>query len=277
MSHFREDLAKIGEETAAILNSGSYKAKDKEVDISLLIEEAVKNSIMYRPQDFPLPDNPNRDIHRPMNLRTTNETTLGAARRLVEDYGQKVLALNFASARTPGGGWLSGAPAQEESLARASALVPTIAQHKEMYGFNNKLGSALYSDYMIYSPDVPVFRNDMHTLLAEPYLVSFVTSPAPNLGALLKNAPQDAKKVDEVMKERIAKILQIARYHGYSNLVLGAFGCGVFKNNPYAVANHFRAILRSHPFMGAFDEVVFAVYDRTPDQHTYKVFKSIIG
>src|SRR5207253_843688 len=100
------------------------------------------------------------------------ETTLASARRLVA-AGQRPAALNFASAKHPGGGFLNGALAQEESLARSSALYACLVGNP-MYTFHQAQSDALYTDYAIYSPDVPVFRGDDGALLPEPYLCSFI-------------------------------------------------------------------------------------------------------
>ena len=116
----------------------------------------------------------------------TGETTLAAAERLAEF---RPLCLNFASAKNPGGGLLSGSQTQEESLARSSGLYATLLPMTELYAYNRHLGTSLYSDYMIYSPDVPVFRSDSGLLLEVPYLASFITAPAVNAGAVEKNEP----------------------------------------------------------------------------------------
>src|SRR5205814_6075588 len=119
---------------------------------------------------------------RETRFEVTNETTLDAARRLAAE-GHRVVALNFASARHPGGGFLKGAIAQEESLCRSSGLYESLRDH-EMYRYHAPMPGGMYTNYAIYSPDVPVFKNDDGELLAEPYLCSFITSPAVNAGAI---------------------------------------------------------------------------------------------
>src|SRR4029077_4484905 len=102
-------------------------------------------------------------------IRATNGTTLAAARQLHEQYGpERIALLNFASARNPGGGFLSGSQAQEESLARASGLYASLSRMTDYYGANRRSKSALYTDHMVYSPLVPVFRDDDDRLLDEP-------------------------------------------------------------------------------------------------------------
>lgn len=110
-----------------------------------------------------------------------------------------MLALNFASARHPGGGFLGGSQAQEESLARASGLSPCLNQFQEMYDTNQRFSSCLYTDHMIYAPDVPVFRDDDDRLLEEPFLVSILTAPAVNAGAVRRNEPHHVQHIEPVM------------------------------------------------------------------------------
>jgi uncharacterized protein (TIGR02452 family) len=119
---------------------------------------------------------------------------------------------------------------------------------------------------MIYSPSVPVFRDDNDELLPAPYVLSVVTAPAVNAGALRRNEPHNTSKISETMLGRIAKVLSLAVVHGHRTLVLGAWGCGVFQNNPASVADWFRRCLcEDDTFQNAFDTVVFAVLDRTKD------------
>jgi uncharacterized protein (TIGR02452 family) len=101
-----------------------------------------------------------------------NETTLTGAERLAKSQQfQKIGVLNFASAKNPGGGFLKGAQAQEESLARSSGLYASLLKGREYYDFHRSHSSLLYSDRIIYSPSCPIFRTDDGTLLEQPYLV----------------------------------------------------------------------------------------------------------
>merc|ERR1712173_391926 len=89
--------------------------------------------------------------------------------------------LNFASARRPGGGFRNGAGAQEESLARSSAIYPCLAIHFDTFFVpNRRAKSGLHTHDLIHSIGVPVFRDPNGALLADPYLVDFVSAAAPN-------------------------------------------------------------------------------------------------
>jgi len=186
-------------------------------------------------------------------------TTLEAASALVQQGVTDVLALNFASAKNPGGGFLNGAQAQEESLARSSGLYPSLVRHMEMYNTNRRYTSCLYTDQMIYSPKVPVFKNDDGTLLDAPYQLSFITAPAVNAGVIQQNEPDSLSQIEPVMLSRIDKLLSVAVLHGHKTLLLGAWGCGVFKNDPKDVAAYFAKHLLHGRFANYFDRVVFAV------------------
>ncbi|HTE20220.1 MAG TPA: TIGR02452 family protein, partial [Armatimonadota bacterium] len=193
-----------------------------------------------------------------------NETTLAAAHRLVARLGpERVAALNFASARNPGGGFLNGSQAQEESLARASALHACLERQPAFYEANRRGRSLLYTDHMIVAPRVVVFRDDHDRLLEEPWEVTLVTAPAPNAGAIAKNEPASSRQIEPAFRRRIEGVLSATVAFNQSALVLGAWGCGVFGNEPATVARLFGDfLLGDGPFARAFAHVTFAVLDR---------------
>jgi uncharacterized protein (TIGR02452 family) len=183
----------------------------------------------------------------------------------------RVLALNFASAKNPGGGFLGGARAQEEDLARASALYHCQVTQPAYYDANRGTASMLYTDHLIYSPDVPFFRDERLDLLEAPFLVSILTSPAPNAGEALRRDPGAGPDIRATLGERAGHVLAAAAEHGHRTLVLGAWGCGVFRNDPAHVAAVFHRWLTG-TFRGAFDRVVFAVWERSPAQGNRQAF-----
>jgi uncharacterized protein (TIGR02452 family) len=138
-----------------------------------------------------------------------------------------------------------------------------------MYAFHTHQANALRTDAMIYSPDVPVFRGDDHHLLEEPFKVTFLSAAACDARDV---APLDQAKIAGAMSARIVKVLAIAQANGHDALVLGAWGCGNFANDPALIADLFRQALQG-PFKGAFRRVTFAIVDTTPDQRSLNQFR----
>ncbi len=191
-------------------------------------------------------------------IDVTGETTIEAIVRLAGAPGGHLACLNFASAKNPGGGFLGGAQAQEESLARSSALYPCLLAQPEHYARNRANPSVIYHDLASFSPHVPFFRDDDGGWLDRPVLASVITCAAPNASGLRQQRRFDADAVTRALRRRAAFVLAIAAHHGVRRLVGGAWGAGVFGNVPGAVASAFREPLRGD-FAGAFAEVVFAV------------------
>lgn len=259
----RLNRRQIAEETVAILEAGHYEVGGRRVQVGERVAAAVEGARLYLPDGFAEPEGPAR---RETVVELTRETTLEAARRL----GQGVAALNFASAKNPGGGFLRGAHAQEEALARASGLYPTLRRFQEdYYDFHRAARDLRYSDRMIYSPGVPVFRDETGALLDEPYSVSFITSPAPNRGAL-----PPGSDVSDALRRRAWKVLALAAAEGHERLVLGAWGCGVFRNDPAEVATAWSELLAG-PFAGRFAHVAMAVWDPDGTTPQYRAFARV--
>jgi len=269
-------LREVAAETLAIIERGGYTAPSgAAVDLRDSIDASVRGTVLYTPEDLAgLP--PRSSGGSLSRMEVTAETTAAAARRLVVE-GNRVVALNFASAKRPGGGWLGGARAQEEDLARCSALYPCLLVQPRYYDANRASASLLYTDHLIYAPDVPFFRDDGLQLLEAPCLVSVITAPAPNAGEVLSRDPHAGPQVQAALAARAGKVLSVAAQQGHRTLVLGAWGCGVFRNDPRQVAAVFAGWLDGAEFAGAFDRVVFAVYDRTCDRATLRAFESQFG
>ncbi|NKE57282.1 TIGR02452 family protein [Lentzea sp. PSKA42] len=252
-------LRAIAHDTVEISERGSYSTAAGEVTIA--VAPAVSGTRLHLPEEvLSLPSQTSA-----LKIDVTNESTLEATRRL----GGDIACLVFASARNPGGGFLNGAQAQEESVARGSALYPCLRAAGEFYAHHRAHEDLTYSDRVIYSPRVPVFRDDKGNLLPEPYEVSFLTAAAPNRSAILRNQPERADDIPVVLLRRAIRVLHVAAAHGHRRLVLGAWGCGVFGNDPATVARTFRIALRDNRY---FDHVVFAVLDRQKGTPTLAAF-----
>lgn len=205
----------------------------------------------------------------------------------------RVCVLNFASANNPGGGVEKGSNAQEEALCRCSTLFPCISdahikeqfhQKHRMLLRNGEL-TALYNNDCIYTPDVTVFKTDtdMPVLMPEEkwYQVDVISCAAPNL----RNRPSNAMNPDsgnkavsikpsellELHKKRIQRVLEIAKINKEEVLILGAFGCGAFRNPPEVVADAMARVLAE--YCNDFKVIEFAVYCPPQDTKNYDVFK----
>ncbi|MNC15183.1 hypothetical protein D3C75_629880 [compost metagenome] len=278
----REVRSKIAQETLRIIEDGAYlNPNGARVEVKREVEAAVRDSKLYTPsalQEIKRMVTAYRKRSALPKIEVTDESTLAAAQRLVQVEGiAETVCLNFASAKNPGGGFLGGSQAQEESLARSSALYPCISQKEEMYRYNRNLKTCLYSDHMIYSPRVLVFREDRGGLLDTPYVVSMITAPAVNAGVVREREQENVKLIAPVMLERIRFILSVAAHHGEKAIVLGAFGCGVFRNNPSEVAGRFKQVLVDEGYGSLFDRIVFTILDKSAEQKTLKVFQRELG
>lgn len=259
----RTTNVKLAKATLEVLKQKQYTLPDgRVVDITDSLDAAIDGTLLYKEpishQDY--------QAQTP-TIEVSNQTTTQAARALISQ-GKDVVALNFASARNPGGGFLGGAIAQEEDLCRCSGLYVCTKSKPVFYNENILCKDSLYTDSIIYSPKVPFFRDDNNSFLEEPYLLSIISAPAPNLSGLREEGLRSAVK--SVLRERAIKVLQIAAEHGHQTIILGAWGCGAFGNDPDMVAQVFKDMLVKVP---AFKHVCFAVYDIRPETPVYNAFK----
>lgn len=199
--------------------------------------------------------------------------------------GQKVAVLNFASSTSPGGGVETGASAQEECLCRVSTLYPCLKTRtawEKFYAPHRAAHNPLHNDDIIYIKDVVVLKDDYYNVLSSPFRVDVITCAAPNLrenpsnrynrndGEAVHVSPE---KLLELHLKRARKILSAAAANGAEVLILGAFGCGAFRNDPAVVAAAYQQVLPQ--FLNHFKTVEFAVYCRPGDSRNYEEFTKI--
>ncbi|MCR4032799.1 MULTISPECIES: TIGR02452 family protein [Flavobacterium] len=260
----------IANKTLEIIQKGFYDYKGKKIPVEKELKESIKNTFTIAPNDWDAILKTPIENKFETEIITKNCSTIEA---IIQEENGKICVLNFASAKNPGGGFLGGASAQEESLARSSNLYDTQIKDKTMYDFNRNQSSFLYSEYMIYSPNVLFWNDDNGNYFEKPFVADVITAPAPNKGAMLQhNRKDEIAKTDEVFKRRMDKVLAIAAKQNIETLILGAWGCGVFRNEPKDVAQLFKEII-AEKYAGAFKKIVFAIFSNSDKKPTLKIFE----
>ena len=205
---------------------------------------------------------------------------------------QKVCVHNFASASNPGGGVKNGANAQEECLCRCSNLYLCLKMPKlwdDFYLPHRTARNPLHNDDIIYTPGVRIIKSDTATpkLLPESqwFNVDIITCAAPNLRERPGNSynPGDGsapvkitdKALLQLHEKRLRKILDVAYIKGNEIVILGAFGCGAFSNNPYVVATAAKNVIKDYLYK--FKIIEFAIYCNPRDDSNYKTFMGILS
>ncbi|MGW6913276.1 TIGR02452 family protein [Kitasatospora sp. NPDC054939] len=268
-------LSQVAVENEEIVERGSYRpAGGEAVQLAERLRAAREGTVSYAPQELEELIRAQAPGPGRAPVEVTAEGSIPAARRLLESgTGGRVGVLNFASARNPGGGYLRGARAQEEDLCRSALLYTCLLEAPDYYAAHRASDDLRYSHRVIVSPDVPVVRGERGELLEQPYPVTFLTSPAPNAGQLARRSAQVDVRAE--LAERALRVLAAAARHEVRDLVLGAWGCGVFGNDPAEVAEAFAGALERYG--AAFDRVVFAVWDRTPVSANRAAFEAEFG
>lgn len=205
--------------------------------------------------------------------------------------GQETCVLNFASASNPGGGVVNGSSAQEESLCRCSTLYFNLNAPDMWAGFytpHRMDADPIHNDDCIYTPEVVVMKsdNDNPVTLSKDkwYNVNVITCAAPNLREKPSNAMNQGdgnkavkvsdKELLKIHEKRLTRILDIALLEGNEVVILGAFGCGAFMNNPEVVARAAKNVISN--YLHAFEIIEFAVYCSPRDDSNYKIFERVM-
>lgn len=269
------DRKAVARETLQIMEQGYYVYEGKKIGIQPDMDVSIRASALITPEQGArlLEKYSTAGSTKIHHERVENLSTVDAIRKLAKEGKDNIGVLNFASAKNPGGGFINGAMAQEESLAASSTLYRTLTAHEEYYWENRAQTSMMYTDHAIYSPDVIFFRDGGFRLTADPVRASVLTLPAVNMGQVLLKA-EDADKAKRVMRRRMALALAIFAEKGAKNLVLGAYGCGVFRNDPQLIAAWWKELL-AESVGSCFDSVFHAVLDRSKNTACINAFEDI--
>lgn len=232
-----------------------------------------------------------RTYAHPAKIVVSPKRTLEAAAPYAY-AGKKVCILNFASATNPGGGVTRGSSAQEEAICRCSTLFPNLNEQETwniFYEPHRRQHNPLHNDDCIYTPGVMVFKSDTDypQLLPEEkwYSVNVLTCAAPNLREKPNNSMNfgdgDAavyisrEELQALHEKRMRKVLEIAVCKGNEVVILGAFGCGAFRNPPMVVAQAMKRVVQE--YRKNFETIEFAIYCSPRDDANYRVFQSVLG
>ena len=277
----RFELIKIFEDTMMFIKTDPA--------LQVASSSSVVRTVLYPEGETPaLPENSGFDTA----VTVTKERSFQAAMRLQAAYPDAKIAVhNFASATNPGGGVTRGSRAQEECLCRCSTLYPALNSRQlweSYYGFHRNRHDVRYTDACIYTPDVVICKSDEdfpeRLPQAEWVTVDVLTCAAPNLRETPYN-PMNPGKGDAVQLsqdelyalhvKRARHLLSVAAANGDEVLVLGAFGCGAFRNDPDVVAKAYKDVLAE--FDGMFRAICFAVFCTERETRNYGAFASVLG
>ena len=290
----RKRLQEVAETTLAVIERGTVTVDGIHHDITAKVDFMRNNTCYYSP-DSQLSSSwstatrsSDLSLHK-CEISILEMTTLQAAQLLRDTLSNshsksgRIGLLNFGDATSPGGGFLIGLPAQEETIARSSTLyaslmTDTAQQFYNLHRSDKKRG--FYHHALIYTPDVVVLRNDAGDWVP-PYDVDVVTSAAVNAGAIRRQngkrvaREETEKQIESTMRERMARILFTFEQQGSNNIVLGGFGTGVFRNKVEVVARLWRELLvgDSARFNASFDRVVFGIVGK----QTFTTFKDVFS
>ncbi len=263
----------LTDETIKICEKDGYEKGGKEIPLGLSTAE-MKEAEVFMPDDIKKmhPKKGGSDVI----CSCENKDAFSLSREKLSDpaYGGKVLVLNMASATRPGGGVRDGFGGQEEDLCRTSTLLMSLESEaaKDFYEYGNSFKNHLGTDAVVISPKVAVFRGGEKELLDEPFEVAVMTCSAPNL-RFGKGGKSD-EEYEELLYGRIEGMLRCAATQGYENLVLGAFGCGVFKNDAAFVAGCFNRALHA---VGGISHADFAVLCTPGKERNFNEFREYFG
>ena len=276
----REENVKVFQDTEKMCK---YNSRLKDA-----IKESVRQQKLILEEDT-ISEFDKKKYEEPAKIIVSKKRSYEAA----SAYKNKnVCVHNFASASNPGGGVTRGASAQEECLCRCSTLYFCLNTQKMWNGFYNPHRAAqnpIHNDDIIYTPDVAVFKTDTVTpkVMKENdwYYPNVITCAAPNLRERPSNQYNSGdgnravkisdKELMEIHEKRLRRILDVATLEGNEAVVLGAFGCGAFSNNPEVVARAAKAVIQDYKY--AFETIEFAVYCGPNDERNYKIFERVLS
>jgi uncharacterized protein (TIGR02452 family) len=237
------------------------------------IEYSVANSDLYMQYaDFARTQYPELSICNDVSVEDLDTTSA-----IFKYSNSKVAALNFANYVNCGGGFMYGANAQEECLCAESTLYPVLYRFSEEYytkHLNEEGDIDLHNTIILTGGDDMIYSKDITFIRGEDVVKADIITAAAPLFLQHHGASKDKYDYDvyvTILENRIKKILQVSNNYNLDTLILGAFGCGAFGNDPELVSSIFSNLLQTTPISA--EKIVFAVPNMDSN---YSVFKEII-
>lgn len=175
---------------------------------------------------------------------------------------ERIVVLNFANPKTPGGGVRRGAKAQEETLCLRSSLLKSLESTAaaKYYVYNRSLHSFGGSDAMILSDHVEVIRDQKYNYLENSFLVSVLSCAAPMVSPFSHRLEDTTEEeMETLLYRRILSMLVVMISNGFKRVILGAWGCGAFCNDPMVIAKLFQKAFEEIDINLYFEEICFAI------------------
>lgn len=223
------------------------------------IKESIEKTVIYTGKKC---EHTDMETGSETPVRLMQATTDGALFSL-GDTDKRTVVLNFASYKNAGGGFINGAMAQEEALCHVSTLYPVISAFEERYYEPNRhnLNRGLYTDRALYSRDIIFFDKD-----GGEHKADVITCASPNNSIAFRyEARFSGEENEKALSDRIKFIRDICLNVRADNVILGAWGCGVFAQDPFYVATEFRK---------AFENTGINCIYAIPDEKNFRAFET---
>lgn len=252
--------------TLQAVEEGGYTLPDGRRVSLFLDPDMDRESKLYAKELHPAPP----EVVKDTVVEVVDRDCLAVARELLEAQLGRVAVLNMANRQTPGGGVYGGSGAQEEYCFRCSDYFRSLyrytpfaadfglTQVQDQYPMDRDFGGC-------YSPNVTIFRGleeEGYPFLETPWKVDFIAVAALNCPDMVTTPEGDRHLIHalvEPAKRKMRTIFNIAIENGVDVLVLGAMGCGAFRNPPEHIAALFKEVLDEPPYKGRFVKIVFAI------------------
>lgn len=270
---------RILRETMNAAEDGFYFIDEQVIKLPVSVEQIKQTKLYSAEQILQLPK-VSLPGNKPVRIALRNQDTLEAAfelHRRSKETEKPVLVLNFANPHRPGGGIRSKPGTQEEHLCVKTTLLCSLETEEAwpFYQTNLDCGTQAQTDTVLFSPNTMVIRNPDLSLREDPFPIAVMTVSAPVASRM---EPSELPNLENILRNRIYSIIRTAVEEGYTRLVLGAWGCGNFGNDPDLVAKLFYQVLMEYNkndeicFANCFEEIIMAVFDNSAEQIRYRSF-----